>query len=94
MLKSLLIAELVDLVKVVTQEEFMNMLSNKVFQILLVNNMLPMILTNQAAQLLIFVKIVLGHHAQLDKLAKINAELLTLNTTMLPTIIASQVPLK
>ena len=78
----------------VTQVESMNMLTNKVFQILLVNNMLPMILTNQAAQLLIFVKIALGHHAQLDKLVKINAELLTSNTTMLLTTTASPVPLR
>ena len=60
------------------------MLTKLVSQIHLVNNMLPKILMVMLNQL-IYAKIVHGHHAQLMKLAKINAGLLTINTTMLAT---------
>jgi len=60
------------------------MLTKLVSQIHLVNNMLPKILMVMLNQL-ISVKIAHGHHAQLMKLAKINAGLLTINTTMLAT---------
>lgn len=85
MLKQLLTAELEDLAKEETQEEFMNMLSKKVSQIHHVNNTLLRILINHHAKQLIFAKIAHGHHAQQTNHAKTNAGLLNTNTTMQAT---------
>lgn len=82
MLKQSSTAELEVHAKEETQEEFMNTLTKRVSQIHHANNTLLKILINLAAQQLIFAKIAHGHHAQSTKPAKINAGLLTINTTM------------
>jgi len=87
MLKLLSTAKPVETVKVETQVVSTALLTNKVSQTHHANNTL--LLTNHHATQFTNAKTAPGHHAQKVKLAKINAGLLTTNTTMPPTTTAS-----
>ena len=69
----------------------MSMLTKKVFQIHLVNNMLPKT-WNMVVPQSTNARTAPGLHAQLVKIAKINVGLSTTKNITLPTIILSLVP--
>jgi len=72
------------IVVVENQIQFMNMLSHMVLYTLLANNMMLTILSTRVVNVsqLTSAKTVHGHHAQLDKLVKINVGLLKLRNIM------------
>ena len=74
-----------------TQEVSMSLLTKKVFQIHLANNMLPKT-WNMVVPQSTSARTAPGLHAQLVKIAKINVGLSTTKNIMLPTIILSLVP--
>jgi len=81
MLKSLLTAELEEAVREETQEAFMSMPSRRESQTLHVSNTLPTTHRASVAKQSIDARIAPGHHAQLARLAKTNAGLLSTRAT-------------